>query len=69
MNNDPQRGRYKDPTVQRYNVERCGYNNTTTRPLYSGVRYPSPPGAMEESLSPDDSQPNRTFFSYLLSQR
>ena len=67
MNNEPQRRRYKDPAVQRYEVEGCGYGNTTTRPPDLGVRCPGPLGAIEESLYPDDLQPNRTLLLYMLS--
>ena len=66
MNNELQRGRHKDPIVQRHEVEGRSYGNTATRPQDPGVRYSSAPGTMEEPLYLDDPQPNHTLFLSLL---
>ncbi|PVH70438.1 hypothetical protein DL98DRAFT_597825 [Cadophora sp. DSE1049] len=69
MNNELQRRRHKDPTVQRHEVKGYSDGNTATRPKDPGVRYSSAPGTMEEPRHLDDPQPNRTIFSPLFPQR
>ena len=54
MNNELQRRRHKDPTVQHHEVEGRSYGNLATRPKDPGVRYSSAPGTTGEPLYLDD---------------